>query len=55
MERLIIATSNKGKKREFEEMLPGMRVLCFKDLGLSYDIEETGSTFLKTPSSRQGA
>lgn len=47
MERLIIATSNKGKKREFEEMLPGMRVLCFKDLGLSYDIEETGSTFFE--------
>lgn len=47
MERLIIATSNKGKKREFEEMLPGMRVLCFKDLGLSYDIEETGATFFE--------
>ena len=47
MERLIIATSNKGKKREFEEMLPDMRVLCFKDLGLSYDIEETGSTFFE--------
>lgn len=47
MERLIIATSNKSKKREFEEMLPDMRVLCFKDLGLSYDIEETGSTFFE--------
>ena len=45
MERLIVATSNKGKKREFEEMLPEMNVICFKDLGLSYEIEETGATF----------
>ena len=45
MERLIVATSNKGKKREFEEMLPEMNVVCFKDLGLSYEIEETGATF----------
>ena len=45
MERLIVATSNKGKKREFEEMLLEMNVVCFKDLGLSYEIEETGATF----------
>ena len=45
LERLIVATSNKGKKREFEEMLPEMNVVCFKDLGLSYEIEETGATF----------
>ena len=45
MERLIVATSNKGKKREFEEMLPNMQVVCFKELGLSYEIDETGETF----------
>ena len=43
--RLIVATANAGKAREFKEMLPMFEVRCFKDLGADCNMEETGATF----------
>ncbi|PWM71476.1 MAG: non-canonical purine NTP pyrophosphatase, RdgB/HAM1 family [Bacillota bacterium] len=43
--RLIVATLNAGKAREFKAMLPMFEVRCFKDLGVDCDVEETGKTF----------
>lgn len=43
--RLIVATANAGKAREFKEMLPMFEVRCFKDLGADCNVEETGATF----------
>lgn len=45
MERLIVATGNRGKAREFKEMLPMFDVVCLKDVGAACDVEETGETF----------
>ena len=44
--KLRVATSNKGKLREFRQVLEplGYEVTDISDLGLG-DIEETGSTF----------
>ena len=45
MKEIVLATGNAGKLREFREMLPEYKVLSPKDLGLSFDADETGSTF----------
>ena len=44
-QRLIVATANAGKAREFKKMLPAFDVCCFADLGVHCDVEETGTTF----------
>jgi XTP/dITP diphosphohydrolase len=45
--KLLVATRNAGKVREFSRMLSGMPfdVVGLDDLGIEIDVEETGSTF----------
>ena len=45
--RLVIATNNRGKLREYEELLDGcgLELVTPGDLGLAFDPEETGATF----------
>lgn len=47
MKKFIVATRNKGKLREIEEILSGMNleVISMKQAGINEDIEEYGSTF----------
>lgn len=46
MEKLVVASSNKGKLKEIKEMLGGSyEILSVKDVGFFDEIEETGSTF----------
>jgi XTP/dITP diphosphohydrolase len=47
MKRLCIATRNRGKQREFEELLAGWEgEMAFpQDLGLDLEVEETGASF----------
>ena len=44
---LVIATNNEGKLREFRELLAGswFDLVTPRDLGLAFDVEETGTTF----------
>ena len=45
--KLILATGNKGKVREFREILEplGYEIVPQSELGLKLDVEETGETF----------
>jgi XTP/dITP diphosphohydrolase len=45
--KLLIATKNKGKVREYRELLADMPfdVLSLADVGIDADVEETGETF----------
>jgi XTP/dITP diphosphohydrolase len=45
--KLLVATRNSGKVREFSRMLSGMPfdVVGLDDLGIDLEVEETGSTF----------
>jgi XTP/dITP diphosphohydrolase len=45
--RLLIATGNAGKKREFARLLAtlAVEVVGLDDLGLANDVEESGATF----------
>lgn len=47
MKKFIVATKNKGKLREIEEILSGMNleVVSMEQVGIDEDIEEYGSTF----------
>ena len=47
MTRLLLATNNPGKVREFKRLLAGSRfdVLTPRDAGIELDVEETGSTY----------
>lgn len=47
MTKLILATGNRGKVREFQELLASMavEVISMRDAGIYTDINETGSTF----------
>lgn len=45
MKKLIIATNNPGKVKEFKAMIKNYEVLSLKDLGIKVDVEETGTTF----------
>ncbi len=46
-QRIIVATENEGKMREFRMILadPGLEVVSMKDAGVSADIVENGKTF----------
>ena len=48
MERLLVATHNKGKVEEIARMLADLGVACvtLDDVGVTVDVEETGSTFV---------
>ncbi|MEX0750546.1 MAG: RdgB/HAM1 family non-canonical purine NTP pyrophosphatase [Dehalococcoidia bacterium] len=45
--KLVIATNNPGKLREFQELLAGsgFELVTPASLGLSWDVEETGASF----------
>jgi XTP/dITP diphosphohydrolase len=45
--RLLVATNNPGKIREYNDLLTGLRLdLCgLAEVGLDTDVEETGQTF----------
>lgn len=45
--KVIAATTNKGKIREFQEILGklGFDIVSMKDEGIDIEVEETGSTF----------
>ncbi len=47
--RLVIATNNPGKVDEFRELLAGCgwQVVAPSELGLSLEVDETGSTYLE--------
>ena len=49
MKEIIIATKNKGKAKEFEQMFAprGIKVLTFLDFPELEDVEETGNEHLK--------
>jgi len=45
--KLLIATHNRGKLKEYQELLddPGLELLTLDDVGIAEDVEETGTTF----------
>lgn len=45
--KIVAATTNKGKIREFQEILGelGYEVVSMHDMGIDVEVEETGSTF----------
>ena len=45
--KLLVATHNPGKVREYRQLLAGLplELLSLDDLGITEDVEETGSTF----------
>jgi XTP/dITP diphosphohydrolase len=48
MPKLLIATENKGKMRELQELLselPGIELILPSQLGIVLNVEETGSTY----------
>ncbi|MBO5930208.1 MAG: XTP/dITP diphosphatase [Clostridia bacterium] len=45
LEKLLVATGNKGKLEEIREILSNIEVLGLKDVGIDCDVEETGTTF----------
>jgi len=47
--KLLVATHNRGKLREYGELLAGFAVewLTLDDVGITADVEETGQTFVE--------
>ncbi len=47
--KLLVATNNKGKMREFNKILGELGIECvsLKDMGITVDVEENGETFLE--------
>ncbi len=45
MEKIIAATKNKNKIREFKEILPTFDIITQEEAGIDLDVEETGTTF----------
>lgn len=43
--KIIAATKNKNKLREFGEILNGFEIISQEDAGVDIDVEETGTTF----------
>jgi XTP/dITP diphosphohydrolase len=45
--KLLVATHNRGKLREFEQIFEGMglELLSLDDVGITWDVAETGETF----------
>jgi XTP/dITP diphosphohydrolase len=45
--RLLVATRNAGKKREYERLLEGLglELVTLEDLGIDLEVAETGDTF----------
>lgn len=47
MEKIIIATANQHKLKEFAQIFAPKQVLSLKDIGFEQEIEETGTTFFE--------
>ena len=45
MKKIVIASNNKGKIREFRQILSSYEVLSLADCNINVDVEETGKTF----------
>ena len=43
--KIIAATKNKNKLREFGEILSGFEIISQEEAGIDIDVEETGTTF----------
>lgn len=43
--KIIVATKNKNKLREFGEILKGFEIISQEEAGVDIDVEETGTTF----------
>ena len=43
--KIIAATKNKNKLREFGEILKGFEIISQEEAGVDVDVEETGTTF----------
>ncbi len=44
-ERIVLASGNKHKIKEIQQMLPDYEIVGYKDLGFDFEIEEDGKTF----------
>ncbi len=44
---IVLATGNHHKKREIAEILTGHKILVPAELGIAFDYDETGSTYLE--------
>jgi len=55
-EKFVIATKNKGKLKEIQEILDGLdfEVVSMEEMGITKDIEESGSTFEENALSKRG-
>ena len=47
MKKVVLASNNKHKIKEFNEILKGIELLTLNDIGYNREIEETGATFLE--------
>lgn len=45
MQKIIAATKNKNKIREFKQILPTYDIITQEEAGIDIDVEETGTTF----------
>lgn len=45
--QLVLATNNEHKFAEFSRLLPGVRLLLPRDIGIRFDFQENGSTFFE--------
>lgn len=45
MEKIVVATTNKGKLREIKAILKDFEILSLEDLNCHIDVEEDGNTF----------
>jgi XTP/dITP diphosphohydrolase len=45
MAPLLIATTNRGKLLEIQDLLPGFELVIPSDLGIELEVEETGQTY----------
>lgn len=43
---LLLATNNEHKRREFIRLFPGVTILTPREVGLPFEFEENGTTFL---------
>ena len=47
MEKIVLASNNKGKIKEFKQIFQNKEILTLEDIGFFDEIEETGTTFLE--------
>ena len=47
MKKIVVASNNKNKIKEFKEILDNVELITLEDIGFTEDIEETGTTFLE--------